>query len=105
MSARRVALGPADLREGELRGIDVGTRRVLVARVEGRYKALDDWCNHAGCSLSGGRVEKNLVVCPCHEAGFDLDSGRNVTAPDLCDDQPVFRIAVEDGRLVLLDFD
>ncbi|MHB8873706.1 MAG: Rieske (2Fe-2S) protein [Myxococcaceae bacterium] len=105
MSVRRVALGPADLQEGELRGVDVGKQRVLVARVAGRYKALDDWCNHAGCLLSGGRIEGNVVVCPCHEIGFDLDSGQNMTSPALCDDQRAFRIAVEDGGLVLEDLD
>ena len=97
----RIELGPADLKEGELRGYDLGERAVLVARVGGRYKALDDWCNHAGCLLSGGRVEGNLVVCPCHEVGFDLDTGRNATSPGVCDDQATAQVSVEDGRILL----
>jgi len=97
----RIELGPADLKDGELRGYDLGDRAVLVARVNGRYKALDDWCNHAGCLLSGGRVEGNLVVCPCHEVGFDLDSGRNATSPGVCDDQATAQISVENGRILL----
>jgi 3-phenylpropionate/trans-cinnamate dioxygenase ferredoxin component len=96
----RIVLGAADLKEGELRGYDLGERALCVARVEGRYKALDDWCNHAGCLLSGGRVEGNLVVCPCHEVGFDLDTGANMTSPGVCDDQPTVQVRVEDGRLV-----
>ena len=102
---RRIRLGPADLAEGELRGYAVGRRNVLVARVGGRLKALDDWCNHAGCLLSGGRLEKNLVVCPCHEVGFDLDSGRNATSPGVCGDQPAFAVEVEDGQVVVVGFD
>jgi len=98
----RIELGAADFDEGELRGYDLGKRAVCVARVSGRYKALDDWCNHAGCLLSGGRVEGNLVVCPCHEVGFDLDSGANMTSPGVCDDQPRCEVRVEAGRLVLL---
>ena len=97
----RIELGAADLEEGELRGYDLGKRAVCVARVNGRYKALDDWCNHAGCLLSGGRVEGNLVVCPCHEVGFDLDTGANATSPGVCDDQPTARVSVEAGRLML----
>jgi 3-phenylpropionate/trans-cinnamate dioxygenase ferredoxin component len=97
----RIVLGAADLKEGELRGYDLGERAVCVARVHGRYKALDDWCNHAGCLLSGGRVEGNLVVCPCHEVGFDLDTGANMTSPGVCDDQLTAEVRVEDGRLVL----
>jgi 3-phenylpropionate/trans-cinnamate dioxygenase ferredoxin subunit len=97
----RIELGAADLVEGELRGYDLGRRAVCVARVGGRYKALDDWCNHAGCLLSGGRVEGNLVVCPCHEVGFDLDSGANMTSPGVCGDQPTCPVTVVDGRIVL----
>lgn len=101
---KSVKLGPADLKEGELRGYEVGKRNVLVACVGGRIKAIDDWCNHAGCLLSGGHLEGNLAVCPCHEIGFDLDTGKNVTSPGIADDQPAFKTAVENGELVLVDF-
>ena len=97
-------LGPADLADGEMRSYAVGKRNVLVANVGGRYRALDDWCNHAGCLLSGGHLEETTVVCPCHEIGFDLDTGRNVTSPGIADDQPIFRVSVIDGEIVLWDF-
>lgn len=102
--SKRTRLGPANLQEGQLRGYPVGKRNVLVACVGGRMKALDDWCNHAGCLLSGGHLEANTVVCPCHEVGFDLDTGKNVTSPGVCDDQPAYRAEVEDGQLVVIDF-
>lgn len=101
---KRISLGPADLVEGELRGYAVGKRNVLVACVKGKFKALDDWCNHAGCLLSGGRLEGNSVVCPCHEIGFDLDTGKNVTSPGVADDQPAFSTEVADGQLVVVGF-
>ena len=34
-----------------------------------------------------------------------MDSGRNATSPGVCDDQATVKIAVEDGALVLEDFD
>jgi 3-phenylpropionate/trans-cinnamate dioxygenase ferredoxin subunit len=102
--AKRISLGAADLQEGELRGYAVGKRNVLVACVGGKFKALDDWCNHAGCLLSGGRLEENMVVCPCHEVGFDLDSGKNVTSPGVADDQPAFPTEVQDGQLLVVGF-
>ena len=101
----KVTLGPADLEERELRSYAVGKRCVLVARLDGRYRAMDDWCNHAGCLLSGGRIEENMVVCPCHEIGFDLETGKNVTSPGIADDQPVFTAAVEDGQIVIDGFE
>jgi 3-phenylpropionate/trans-cinnamate dioxygenase ferredoxin subunit len=100
----RVTLGPADFHDNEMRGYEVGKRAVLIVKKVSGYKALDDWCNHAGCLLSGGRLEKNLVICPCHEVGFDLDTGANKTSPGVCDDQRTFRVTVEDGMLVLQDF-
>jgi nitrite reductase/ring-hydroxylating ferredoxin subunit len=100
----KVMLGPANLTEGEMRSYVVGTRNVLVANVAGRYCALDDWCNHAGCLLSGGRVERTTVICPCHEIGFDLETGKNLTSPDIADDQPIYRVSVVDGEIVLWDF-
>jgi 3-phenylpropionate/trans-cinnamate dioxygenase ferredoxin component len=96
-----IVLGEADVKEGELRAYEVGKLNVCVARVQGRLKALDDWCNHAGCLLSGGRLEGNMVVCPCHEVGFDLDTGRNLTSPGVCDDQPAFVVVEEGGKILL----
>lgn len=102
MAPRRVAIGPASLTEGEVRGYEVGARMVLVVRRGGQHFAMDDWCNHAGCLLSGGRLEANTVVCPCHEIGFDLDTGANVTSPGVCDDQPAFKAEVEGGQLIVV---
>ncbi|HUJ25553.1 MAG TPA: Rieske (2Fe-2S) protein [Myxococcales bacterium] len=98
-----VDVGPADLTEGELRGLEVGERLVLLARVGGKVAALDDSCVHAGCLLSGGYVDgrKRAVVCPCHEYSFELATGRNVTFPRLCGDQPAFEVRVENGRVMI----
>jgi 3-phenylpropionate/trans-cinnamate dioxygenase ferredoxin subunit len=98
-----IDVGPADLTEGELRGLEVGERLVLVVRHQGRITAMDDSCNHAGCLLSGGWLHprKGAVVCPCHEYAFELGSGRNLTIPRLCDDQGAFEVRVERGRVMI----
>lgn len=101
MTHRRLELGPANLQDGQLKNYKVGKRDVLVAKVAGKYKALDDWCNHAGCLLSGGHLDGNSVVCPCHEVGFDLDTGKNMTSPGVCDDQPAFKADEQNGQIVV----
>jgi 3-phenylpropionate/trans-cinnamate dioxygenase ferredoxin subunit len=101
MSLIRIRLGPADFADGEMRGFEVGKSNIVVAKVAGTYRAIDDWCNHAGCLLSGGRLAKNLVICPCHEVGFDLTTGKNMTSPGVCDDQRAFKVAVNEGQLFL----
>ncbi len=100
----RITLGPADLAEGELRGYAVGKRNVLIVRLNGQLKCLDDWCNHAGCLLSSGWLHENQIVCPCHEIGFDLDTGKNVTSPGVADDQPVYPLEIVDGQVVVIGF-
>ena len=45
-----------------------------------------------------------MVICPCHEVGFDLDSGNNVTSPGVADDQPAYATQVEGGQLHVVDF-
>ncbi len=96
-------VGSADLVEGELRGLEIGERLVLLACHEGRVTAMDDSCNHAGCLLSGGWLDlrKRAVVCPCHEYCFELGTGRNLTFPRLCGDQRAFPVRVEGGRVLL----
>jgi 3-phenylpropionate/trans-cinnamate dioxygenase ferredoxin subunit len=51
--------------------------------------------------LSGGRIEGNLVICPCHEVGFDLETGKNETSPGIADDQRVVKVEVENGQIVI----
>jgi 3-phenylpropionate/trans-cinnamate dioxygenase ferredoxin subunit len=98
-----IDVGAADLAPGELRGIEVGKRLVLLANDRGQLAAIDDFCNHAGCLLSGGWIDakKCAVVCPCHEYAFELRSGRNVTFPRLSEDQESFPLKVENGRVLL----
>jgi len=98
-----IDVGPADLTEGELRGLEVGERLVLLARLGASITAMDDSCNHAGCLLSGGWLneKKKAVVCHCHEYCFELGTGKNVTLPVLCDDQRAFEVRVEGGRVMI----
>ncbi len=101
----RVQLGPADLKDGELRPYEAGGRFILVTRLGSRHFAIDDRCNHAGCFLSSGWLEGRDVVCPCHEHRFDIETGRNATIPRLCGDQQAFPLTIENGRIVVTILD
>lgn len=105
--SRKVVAGPADGPPGTLRGIEVADGTLLcVARTAAGWRAIDDSCNHAGGLLSGGWLERGpgareMVVCPCHEAGFDAETGRNLTSPELCGDQAAFPVEVVDGMVIV----
>lgn len=94
------------LAEGEGRSVRLGLGRyVLVSRVDGVLRAIDDVCNHGGCKLSDGWREGRSIVCPCHAIVFDVGDGRLVTPTPLATDQPTYEV-VGDGpriRLVLPD--
>jgi nitrite reductase/ring-hydroxylating ferredoxin subunit len=49
--------GPADLREGELRGVRIDGRAVLLARVEGCLYAVDGVCTHMDALLEEGELD------------------------------------------------
>jgi anthranilate 1,2-dioxygenase ferredoxin component len=50
--------------------------RVLIARVDGGYHALNDRCPHAASPLSTGRLRHGVIMCPLHGARFELASGK-----------------------------
>ena len=96
----RVPLGRADLAPGTMRGHALGPERyVLLVNLDGRYFAIDDWCNHAGCLLSNGRLVGVTVECPCHGARFGVADGALKTSPRICDDQDAYAVVVEDGMV------
>ncbi len=70
---------------------------VLLVRRDGWW-AIDDWCNHAGCLLSQGKLNGFLVSCPCHGMEFDVRSGALASIPKLCNDQRAFPVRIEDGQ-------
>ena len=99
--ARRVKLGPADLKDGESRPYEVGKQYVLVTRLGPDFFAIDDQCNHAGCLLSGGWRDERAIVCPCHEHAFDVTNGQCVTTPRLYEDQPAFPLSIDNGQIIV----
>jgi 3-phenylpropionate/trans-cinnamate dioxygenase ferredoxin subunit len=76
------AFGVNDLKDGELKGLTVRGRALLVAKVAGRLYAADDRCPHMGASLSKGKLDGTVVICPRHHSRFDLSDGRLVQWTD-----------------------
>jgi len=58
--------------------------------------AIDDWCTHADGFLHQGEIRRRKVICPVHQAPFDLLTG-------FCTDRSVpdtraYKTQVRDGR-------
>ncbi|MCJ7478748.1 MAG: non-heme iron oxygenase ferredoxin subunit [Candidatus Nanohaloarchaeota archaeon QJJ-7] len=89
-----------DLGEGEVEGFEVEDTKILIARVDGGFYSLDDVCTHAQCSLSDGWLEDRSVVCPCHSAKFDLETGEVKRSP-ADEPEPVHKVTVEGDRVMV----
>jgi 3-phenylpropionate/trans-cinnamate dioxygenase ferredoxin component len=70
-----------EIPEGAMKGFDVGSERVLVARVGGRLCAIGGLCTHQIAHLEDGVLEDHRVLCPRHGAAFDLFTGEPLTPP------------------------
>jgi 3-phenylpropionate/trans-cinnamate dioxygenase ferredoxin subunit len=74
-------VGSADGDDGEVRGTRVNGVYVVLAKAEGEWFALDDWCSHEECPLSDGWVEGEKIVCHCHGSEFDVRTGQALSGP------------------------
>ena len=64
---------------------------VLVRLEERKLVAFDQACTHLSCPVIP-RVAENRFHCPCHNASFDLESGRPLAGPPR---RPLIRIKIE----------
>jgi NADPH-dependent 2,4-dienoyl-CoA reductase/sulfur reductase-like enzyme/nitrite reductase/ring-hydroxylating ferredoxin subunit len=82
-----------DLRDGEMKQVTVGGKKVLLARVDGRFHALGARCTHYGGPLPSGTLHNGRLVCPWHQGTFAVQSGDILEPPPL-DDLPCFSVRV-----------
>lgn len=70
--------GVGELDNGTMKAVDVDKKKILLARIGGKYYAADNLCPHLKGSLSDGKLEGSVVTCPKHASQFDLTDGHMV---------------------------
>ena len=77
--AGEARVGPAtDLPPGRV----TGTGRFAVGNAAGNLFAVSRRCRHLRADLAGGSVDDDgCLVCPWHEAKYDVDTGQMVRGP------------------------
>src|SRR5436305_1320178 len=55
--------------------VQAGAKRLALFLVNGNYFALDAECTHMGAPLAEGFCEGGELICPWHDARFDLATG------------------------------
>ena len=89
-----------ELREGTMKRVDIGGRRILLANVAGRLYAVDDSCTHEEASLSTGVLKGELVKCPLHNSRFNVRTGEALEEPAE-EDLRTYPVREEGGRILV----
>jgi nitrite reductase/ring-hydroxylating ferredoxin subunit len=69
------ALNEDELKEGKMKLVSVDGTPVLFIKKSGKLYVFDNHCPHQGCAFSGGTLDGDVVVCPCHEWRFNIETG------------------------------
>jgi toluene monooxygenase system ferredoxin subunit len=72
------ALATDELWIGEMRGLSLNGRRVLVVRTEEGYAAFEDRCAHLGVRLSEGALSGCVLTCRAHHYQYDARDGQGI---------------------------
>ncbi|MCW4019280.1 MAG: Rieske (2Fe-2S) protein [Candidatus Bathyarchaeota archaeon] len=99
MTLVNVALA-ADMKPNQMKAVKVNDKSVLLVNLEGSYYAIGDKCTHRGCSLAKGKLEGEMVQCPCHKSKFNVKTGEVVGGPAKVA-EPKYEVKVEDGKLFI----
>jgi toluene monooxygenase system ferredoxin subunit len=99
---RRTAVRKDDLWIGEMVGVDVDGRRILIVNVDGNICAYEDRCLHRSLPLSQGKLVGTRLLCRAHEWEYDACTGQGVNPAGISLRR--YDVHVEDGDiLVTLD--
>lgn len=101
MSKREATVARADeLRNGEMRQVEVDGVEVLLARVGDRFYAVGAHCTHYGAPLAEGVLCGERIICPWHHACFNATTGEMEEPPAL-DALPRYDVRVEAGHVIV----
>src|SRR5450759_1382943 len=90
-----------DLTDGQMMTVLVGSKKVVLARVDGQFYATSARCPHWGGPLPEGTLCGPRLLCPWHKATFEVRNG-DLLEPPALDGIAAFRVRV-DGDDVYVD--
>jgi nitrite reductase/ring-hydroxylating ferredoxin subunit len=86
-----------EIQEGKMKAGRVQGIPVLFIKQNGKLYVFDDRCPHMGCKFSGGSLDGNVVICPCHDWRFNLETGEYEDLPSY--KLVTYPFKVEDGKI------
>lgn len=92
--------GEDELADGEKIAFEIDGRRVMLARVDGSYYAIDAVCTHERAFLDEGSMVGSVVFCPLHYSSFDVRTGC-VMGPPADRSTSTHGVRVQDGTVLV----
>ena len=89
-----------DLKQNEMKAVNVEGHPVLLVNLEGTYYAIGNVCTHMACPLSKGTLKGENVECVCHGSLFNLKSGDVVRGPASKAERR-YNVKVEKGQIMV----
>ncbi|MEW6750418.1 MAG: FAD-dependent oxidoreductase [Candidatus Latescibacterota bacterium] len=100
MPKQKVVARTGDLRDGQMKLVDVAGTPVLLTRLDGTYHAIGGHCTHYDAPLDQGVLCGHRVICPWHHACFDVRTGDHLEPPGL-DALPRYEVALQGDEVVI----
>jgi toluene monooxygenase system ferredoxin subunit len=95
--AFRPAMRADDLWTGEMAGVVIDDKPVLLIRVETGVRAYEDHCAHQRVKLSEGTLDGCVLTCRAHLWQYDVCTGKGVN-PDSVSLR-AYAVRITDGRI------
>ncbi len=70
-----------ELSPGQMKLVELGDERILLANLEGQYHAVSEVCTHAFVPLSEGDLTGEEVECYLHGSVFSVKTGESLGPP------------------------
>lgn len=74
--------------------VQVGENVVYISNIEGKLYAINGVCSHAKCILGEPKVQDRKVRCFCHDAEFDVTSGKMTAPPYVAPNAPMDKLGL-----------
>ena len=68
------AVDENEVQEGAMKKVTVEGTPILFIKVKGKIFAINNRCPHMACEFSGGSLEGDIIICPCHDWRFNLET-------------------------------
>jgi apoptosis-inducing factor 3 len=89
-----------ELQNGEKRQVTVGDTDILLIRLKDKFYAVGAYCTHYQAPLAEGVMHEEHLVCPWHNAYFNIVTGNQEEPPGL-DSLMSYPVKVESDRVIV----